>query len=234
MPLEFSRRAVLLQIGASGLAAASLGASTQSAFAALETRPWFFLTNEEAHFLAAACDTLIPKDEYPSAVEAGVVDFIDLILSGPYGEGEGLYLQGPFPTGAGTQGYQLSLTPAELIREGIARANEAGPRLLDLDQGGRDGFIQGLAEGASPFFEELWRLTNQGYFADPIYDGNKGYAGWKMVGFPGAHAYYSDFIAKNAPYPAPPMGISHVPGQGPASLSLSPRKIPVNPEAKGG
>jgi hypothetical protein len=50
----------------------------------------FFLTDAEAVFLAAACDRLIPADDYPSASEAGVVDFIDLQLATGWGEGEGL------------------------------------------------------------------------------------------------------------------------------------------------
>ena len=67
--------------------------------------------------------------------------------------------------------------------------------------------------GAKTFFTELHALTNQGYFADPIYGGNKGYAGWHMVGFPGAFGYFTDTVdAHNRPYRQPPMGIGHQPG----------------------
>ena len=28
--------------------------------------------------------------------------------------------------------------------------------------------------------------TNEGMFADPIYGGNRDFAGWKLIGYPGA------------------------------------------------
>ena len=33
--------------------------------------------------------------------------------------------------------------------------------------------------------------TMEGMFADPIYGGNKGFAGWRLVGFPGAQPSFS-------------------------------------------
>ncbi|WP_084649802.1 gluconate 2-dehydrogenase subunit 3 family protein [Stappia stellulata] len=219
----FSRRAVLLQLGAAGVAAITPGASlAQNPFAALDGKPWAFLTGDEARFLAALADVLIPEDAFPSASQAGVVDYIDLQLAGPYGSGAGLYLKGPFGDAAPEQGWQVDRTPASLIRDGIARLEKNGPRLVDLNEPQRQDFVTRLSEGkgsdlgdmpASTFFDELWSLVKEGYFADPIYGGNKDYAGWRMVGFPGAHAYYTDFVDKNAPFAAPPRGIAHVPGR---------------------
>jgi len=221
MTRQFSRRAVLLQIGATGLAAAAPGAAlSQNRYAELDGRPWFFLTSDEARFLAAFTDVLIPEDEYPSASQAGVVDFIDLQLAGPFGQGDGLYMQGPFGKGTPQQGYQSPLTPAPLIRQAISTLNAQGTRLVDMDETGREDLVTRLSNGDADLgdldtktvFEELHALTNEGYFADPVYGGNKDYAGWRMVGFPGAHAYYTDFIDKNVPYPAPPKGVAHIPG----------------------
>ena len=45
---------------------------------------------------------------------------------------------------------------------------------------------------AQAFFNALRTHTIEGMFADPIYGGNKDFAGWKLVGFPGAHP---DFTA---------------------------------------
>lgn len=220
---EFSRRAVLLQLGAAGLAAITPGASlAQSPYAALDDRPWAFLTAPEARFLAAFADVLIPEDDFPSASQAGVVDFIDLQLAGPYGRGAGLFLDGPFEEGAPEQGWQVDHTPASLIRAGIAGLEAGEAKLVDLDAAGREDFVKRLSEGEGPdlgdvprglLFDELWSLVKEGYFADPIYGGNKDYAGWEMVGFPGAHAYYTDFVERNAPFRAPPRGISHSPGR---------------------
>lgn len=218
MAKAFSRRAVLLGLSAT----ATLGAApVRHAFAALDDKPFYFLTFEEARSLALLCDTLIPKDEHPSASEAGVVDFIDIQMAGPYGKGEGLYLEPPFFEGSPEQGYQLPLVPADLIRTGLAAFQRAEPTFAQADAAGREAIMTRLSEGemdfgdlpASAFFDELWKLTNQGYFADPIHGGNKGYAGWEMVGFPGAHAYYLSFVDKhNVRYPQPPMGINHEPG----------------------
>jgi gluconate 2-dehydrogenase gamma chain len=59
------------------------------------------------------------------------------------------------------------------------------------------------------FFNLLLQLTVEGYFADPMYGGNKNKASWKMIGFPGATAMYADKIEpfRNRPYTAEPMSI---------------------------
>ena len=222
--LRFSRRAVLLQLGGAGLAAMTPGGSAaQNAFGRLDGRPWFALSDAEARFLAAACDVLIPADEFPSASQAGVVDFIDLQLAGPYGRGATLYLEGPFPQGVPEQGWQVPYTPREMMSRAIAALEEGGTRLADLGDDDRAEAIRLLSGGALSirdeiparfFFDELLALTNEGYFADPIHGGNRDYAGWEMVGFPGAHAYYLDFVEANRPYRVKPRGIAHMPGTG--------------------
>jgi hypothetical protein len=235
MPRPFSRRAVLQQIGTSGLAAATgLTGGIRHAFAQDDARPWLIVTDDQARWLAAACDVFIPEDEFPSASQAGVVDFIDFQLSADYGRGDGLYLQGPFPDGATPeQGYQLPYTPRELILSGIDAHLSEGQALFDLDAAGREQAIQALSNRAAPigdipagaFFAELLSLTNEGYFADPIHLGNHDYAGWRMVGFPGAHAYYLQRVdERGRSRVPPPRGIAHNP-DGP---NRPPRPIPAS------
>jgi len=214
----YSRRSVLFGFGA----AVGLASLPRHAFAALDGTPFTFLTDSEARSLALLCDTLIPQDDFPSASQAGVVDFIDLQLAGGYGRGEHLYMDGPHPQGTPEQGYQSPLRPAELWREGLAAMQTVIGPLEGQPQSALDQLMTDLSEdrpalagrvGAKTFFTELHALTNQGYFADPIYGGNKGYAGWHMVGFPGAFGYFSDTVdAHNRPYRQPPMGIGHQPG----------------------
>jgi len=214
----FSRRTVLAGLGAS--AAAAL-APARHAFAQIDDRPFYFFTDAEARLLALICDTLIPEDEFPSASQAGVVDFIDLQMAGPYGKGAGLYMQAPFVAGTPQQGWQLPHVPSEFMRRGLAALAESEAGALSGDAPAMDDLLTRLSEDtpdlgdipAGAFFDELWKLTNQGYFADPMYGGNAEYAGWRMVGFPGAHAYYLSFVDKhNVPYRQPPMGINHKPG----------------------
>ncbi|HEY2835745.1 MAG TPA: gluconate 2-dehydrogenase subunit 3 family protein, partial [Rhizomicrobium sp.] len=62
--------------------------------------------------------------------------------------------------------------------------------------------------GSHAFFELMLQNTMEGFFADPLYGGNKGMAGWKLVGFPGARYDYRDHIEKhNVPYPKGPVSI---------------------------
>jgi hypothetical protein len=84
---------------------------------------WAFCPPEAA-VLVALIDTLIPKDEVgPGGVEVGVPIFIDRELSGAYGRGARMYLDGPFGQGTPQQGYQLPVAPADLYRVGIADLN---------------------------------------------------------------------------------------------------------------
>ena len=75
--------------------------------------------------MKAAVETLIPPDPTgPSGLEAGCATYMDRQMAGAFGRGAKLYLQGPFgqnPTPQ--QGYQLPLTPSELIRIEIGRAH---------------------------------------------------------------------------------------------------------------
>src|SRR5689334_7469290 len=82
------------------------------------------MTEAEAAFLRAAADTIVPADALsPSAIQCGVVDFIDCELAGPYGEGARLYRDGPIRQGKPEHGYQLGLTPREFFAEAIAAAD---------------------------------------------------------------------------------------------------------------
>jgi gluconate 2-dehydrogenase subunit 3-like protein len=58
--------------------------------------------------------------------------------------------------------------------------------------GEQDRIIAGMESGslrlpevsAAPFFETLLQDTRNGFFAGPIYGGNRDMAAWKMIGFP--------------------------------------------------
>jgi gluconate 2-dehydrogenase gamma chain len=62
---------------------------------------------------------------------------------------------------------------------------------------------------AALFFNLLLANTIEGFFADPIYGGNRDKIGWKLVGFPGVAASYGQYIEKHGvPYDAAPVSIA--------------------------
>jgi gluconate 2-dehydrogenase gamma chain len=178
-----------------------------------------FFTASDVAFISAAADRLIPADDFPSASEAGVVTYIDRQLAGDFGRGTGMYLAPPHRDGQTQQGYQLGLTPAAVYRESLDAlaahpAGSAFPR-----QGGeqQDVFLRELESGAwmlgrvpsAVFFETLLANVIEGYFADPLYGGNRDMVGWRMVGFPGAYAHYTQWVGRhNLRFDRPPLSIA--------------------------
>ena len=64
------------------------------------------------------------------------------------------------------------------------------------------------------FFGLLLANTMEGFFADPIYGGNRDKVAWQLVGFPGVAASYGNFIDRhNVPYTAEPVSIADVQNQ---------------------
>ena len=120
------------------------------------------------------------------------------------------------------QGYQLPFTPAELIKAGIAdveaySTEKYGKGFASLSPDDRNAILKELDEEkatlatvpAGVFFDHIWSLTQEGYFGDPIYGGNKEKAVWKMIGFPGAAGMYTHVILeyRNKPYPVEPQSL---------------------------
>lgn len=212
--------------GAAGVALASgIGAASTASSAGAQSKPYSpaYFTAAEWAFINAAVERLIPDDgNGPGGVDAGVPVFLDKQMQLPYGHGAHWYMQGPFhPDTPPTLGYQLRQTPRELYRAGIALIDRAAmhahkqPFAL-LDAARRDALLTQADQGhlpedsllAAAFFALLLRNTREGYFADPLYGGNRDMAAWKMVGFPGARADFTDFIDQQGrKYPYGPVSI---------------------------
>lgn len=198
---ELTRRALLQTGGAMG---AAIGLSSFSVAQPLSGAPAYrFFTPEQAAFIEAAVDRLIPPEpEWPGAREAGVPTYIDLQLVGPYGAGDRLFLGGPIKPGTPSQGYQLGLTPAELYRTALtsllSQSQAAGVSFAEASAEEQDEFLRRLESGevdlggvpSAVFFETLLANTIEGYFADPAYGGNRDMTSWRMLGFPGVYAAY--------------------------------------------
>ena len=191
---------------------------------------WLFFTAQEAAMIDAFVDRLIPTDELGAgAKDSGVTTFIDRQLTGPYGGHDWLYMQGPFPANPlPTQGIQSPLTPRQQYRQGLA-ALEAHCKsafnrgFTELKSDEQDKLIAGLEKGdvqlpnfaSRMLFGAIYANTMEGFFADPIYGGNRDMAGWKLVGFPGVRYDFRDVIDKpNQPYTLPPVSLQGRPAWG--------------------
>src|ERR1700759_550306 len=173
-----------------------------------EAEPLVVLTPVEAAFIVPAVDTLIPADELsPSGSDCGVAVFIDRQLGSAWGGGAKMYRAGPFVKGKPEQGYQLALTPREFFAAGIAAANAWSRKTYNKDfdrlaSADRVAALTAMEDGKAEFenfssrafFAQLHGITMAGFFSDPIYGGNRDKMGWKVLGFPGLPATYSDKI----------------------------------------
>lgn len=152
-----------------------------------------FFTPEEADAFAAIADRIWPPDdEHPGAREAGAAAYVDRALAGPYA--------------AYAQTYRVVLDDLEQ-----AATSRYGMGIADLDPERLDDLLRELEErgededplanfrareleltfGPESSFEMLRRHTMEGVFADPVHGGNRDFAGWRAVGYPGAHYVYS-------------------------------------------
>jgi gluconate 2-dehydrogenase gamma chain len=188
-----------------------------------------FFTPTELAFIEAALGRLIPNDPVgPGAVEANVPFFLDRQLAGKFGRGDHYYLGGPWPKGTPEQGYQTRHSPSQLYRAAIAAVGKYvsaafnGQLFSKLETTNQDTVLKGLESGeialddgvdSKTFFAMLLQNTKEGYFSDPIYGGNKDMSAWKMIGFPGAHYDYKEWVPRHGEHvPYPTVGFKGRPG----------------------
>ena len=191
---------------------------------------FLFFNGDEQAFITAAVGRIIPKDELgPGAVEAGVPIFIDRHLAGDFGKASDWYMQGPWAKGEKTQGYQSRMAPAQMYRTAIKAIDDAARRSLNkpfaqLAPADQDAFLKKLEKGevqladgvdAAGFFKLLLQNVMEGFFSDPLYGGNRGMAGWKLIGFSGARYDQRAYVKTyGQPYPLPPVGVTGRPEWG--------------------
>src|SRR3954468_2189114 len=174
---------------ATGTVATATTAEAQPQTAAPAPQPGYaFLNIEEAAFVEALVDHMVPADELsPKGTDIGINIYIDRTLAGAWGNGDRLYMQGPWKRGAPSQGYQLPLTPAQFYRAGISATNAHcrktySKRFDQLSEAQRQEVLVVLSSGRITFdgglpAREFWTMVYQtvmeGMFADPIHGGNR-------------------------------------------------------------
>lgn len=185
--------------------------------------PAFFNPGEWA-FIKAAVARLIPSDDTgPGAIEAGVPEFIDRQMDAAFGHAVTWYMQGPFVESPPEFGYQGKLPPRDVYRAGIAACDNyckntfSGKTFTQLDPAQQDQALKSMESGeakfdtlsSKTFFGFLLQNTKEGYLSDPMHGGNKDAGAWKMIGFPGARADFTDWVGRpGVQYPLPPVSIN--------------------------
>jgi gluconate 2-dehydrogenase gamma chain len=155
--------------------AAAVAAGSGAACTTLRS-PWRFFTVDEARTLAAICDQIIPPDQDPGAAWAGVVNYIDRQLCGPFKHLRQTYREGISAVDGSSQklfgaGFVDLRAPKQI--EYLAKVEE-GTVFYNLR---KQAFLQ-------EFFGLVIEHTMQGFYGDPRHGGNRDRVSWKMLGVP--------------------------------------------------
>ena len=142
-----------------------------------------FLNDDDAATVAAFAERLMPGTPgAPGAHDAGVVNYIDLALAGAYADQQDFYRRG--------------LAQLDAF---CTKTHNAPFRQLTGTQ--QDEVITALETGkasefsfptAQAFYATLRTHTMEGMFSDPVYGGNRDFAGWRLLGFPGSQPLYTE------------------------------------------
>jgi gluconate 2-dehydrogenase gamma chain len=122
-----------------------------------------FLSVDQASTLGALCDQIIPADDYPSASQAGVLDYIDRQLARAYRRHRDAYRDG-------------IEAARQLARQRFNADPEALPAHRQLQ------WAAALEKDQRAFFEMVREHTFEGYYGSPRHGGNRDAVSWKMLG----------------------------------------------------
>ena len=159
-----------------------------------------FLNDDNAATVAAFTERLMPgAPNMPGARDADVLNYIDLALAGAYADQQDFYRRGL----AQLDDYCQATYKQSFVQLDAAKQDAV---ITALEAGKATGFTYPTAQA---FFNTLRTHTMEGMFADPVYGGNKDFAGWRLVGFPGTQLYYTpaDMASKQAFARAPMIGL---------------------------
>ena len=132
-----------------------------------------FFNAAQAATVKAIAEQFVPQDDSPGAQQAGVLFFIDGILTGKFGR----FYEDRYESG-------LRLIN-ELSRKQFRHdfASLASDQQLSILRGLESG--TGVPPEGQRFFSLILQHTMEGYYGDPEHGGNRGSASWKMIGFEG-------------------------------------------------
>jgi gluconate 2-dehydrogenase gamma chain len=209
LELDEARRAFLLRAAVTAVAGAGVGVVPASLAQAQQHRDQgggaqpavhqhppstghgAFLNADDAATVAAFTERLMPgAPGKPGALDAGVLNYIDLALAGAYAHLQDFYRRGL----NSLEAYCQKTYKSSFVTLGAARQDEV-IKALEGGKATEFGWPRPQA-----FFNTLRTHTIEGMFSDPVYGGNKDFAGWRLVGFPGAIPVFTteDMLSKDA------------------------------------
>lgn len=142
-----------------------------------------FFNDEDAATITAFAERLWPAAPgKPGAAEIGVLNYIDLALAGAYADMQDFYRRGL----AQLDAYSRSTHQKPFAQLEAAQQDDV---VRALEQGKATGFTW---PAAAPFFNTVRTHVMEGLFADPVYGGNKSFAGWRQIGFPGGQPLFTE------------------------------------------
>ena len=132
-------------------------------------------TPDQMRLIDAVVNRLIPSDELgPGAREAGVPVYFERSFAGHLRGDRSVFCEGL------------------ATMEAAARARH-NTVFAQLSPGQQDEFlsamekneVSGFRPDSRTFFHRMRQLTLEGMFGDPWYGGNRGFAGWDLIRYPG-------------------------------------------------
>ncbi|HEX4307639.1 MAG TPA: gluconate 2-dehydrogenase subunit 3 family protein [Solirubrobacterales bacterium] len=137
------------------------------------------LSAGEMKTLEALLSQLMPKDALgPGAVELGVPEYISSSLTTSYA-----------PLLSTYKSFLATLDKAAGSAGADSFEDLSGGAQVKLLEGLEEGKAAGLSSAEKAEVEATFPLVlehmREGMFGDPMYGGNKGLAGWELIGYPG-------------------------------------------------
>ena len=141
-----------------------------------------FFNEEDAETVAAFTERIMPgAPGKPGARDAEVLNYIDLALAGAYADLQDFYRRGL----AQLDAYCRKTHGVPFVRLPVAGQDEV-IKAVEEDKAGEFAWAT-----AQAFFTTIRTHTMEGMLADPIYGGNRDFAGWRLVGFPGGQPLFT-------------------------------------------
>ena len=156
-----------------------------------------YLNDDDLAAIVAFTERLMPgAPGKPGAKDANVANYIDLALAGAYADQGDMYRRGL----AALDAYCNEKHKDAFV---YLKPDKQDEVIGEMEAGKATGFAWPSAQA---FFNTLRTHTMEGMFSDPVYGGNRDFAGWKLVGFPGAQPTFTAAdMASNKPFTRVPI-----------------------------